>query len=275
MKKIIVIIFCLIQFKSFSQSASWVVWNDSLFLKMSGDSVNVTQYSSITTARWGSLFGNIADQPDLQSALSAKQNAGNYLITTNNLSDLSNTSTARLNIGLGNVTNESKATMFSSPVFTGTISMPGGSITSAMIANGANISGNAGTATSLQTGRTINGVLFDGTQNITLSAAAGTLTGTALANNITATSITSTGDLINGSIGTGYVIKQVTMTLGSDTNYDIYYRNNSGILTRLAPGIDGYVLTTHGTDAAPNWTQVNGSGQTYQQTLATMALRLF
>lgn len=40
------------------------------------------------------------------------------------------------------------------------------------------LSGNASTATALQTARTINGISFDGTADITVSAAAGTLTGT-------------------------------------------------------------------------------------------------
>jgi hypothetical protein len=39
-----------------------------------------------------------------------------------NLSDLTNTGTARTNLSLDNVTNESKATMFTSPTFTGTVS---------------------------------------------------------------------------------------------------------------------------------------------------------
>ena len=38
--------------------------------------------------------------------------------------------------------------------------------------------GNAATATALETARTINGTSFDGTGNITVTAAAGTLTGT-------------------------------------------------------------------------------------------------
>jgi hypothetical protein len=55
------------------------------------------------------------------------------------------------------------------------------------------LSGNASTATALQTARTINGVSFDGTGNITVAAAAGTLTGNTLASGITASSLTSLG----------------------------------------------------------------------------------
>lgn len=57
------------------------------------------------------------------------------------------------------------------------------------------VSGNAGTATALQTGRAINGVTFDGTAPITVTAAAGTLTGATLAAGVTASSLTSVGTL--------------------------------------------------------------------------------
>jgi hypothetical protein len=57
------------------------------------------------------------------------------------------------------------------------------------------ITGNAGTATALQTARTINGTSFDGTANITVTAAAGTLTGATLAAGVTASSLTSVGTL--------------------------------------------------------------------------------
>ena len=58
--------------------------------------------------------------------------------------------------------------------------------------------GNAATATALQTGRTINGTTFDGTANITVIAAAGTLTGTTLASGVTASSLTSLGTIATG-----------------------------------------------------------------------------
>lgn len=58
--------------------------------------------------------------------------------------------------------------------------------------------GNASTATSaaaLTTPRAINGVAFDGTAPITITAAAGTLTGAALAAGVTGSSLTSVGIL--------------------------------------------------------------------------------
>lgn len=61
------------------------------------------------------------------------------------------------------------------------------------------ITGNAGTATALATPRAINGVDFDGTAPITVTAAASTLSGTTLASGVTASSLTSAA---GGSFGT-------------------------------------------------------------------------
>ncbi len=55
------------------------------------------------------------------------------------------------------------------------------------------VSGNAGTATALATARNINSVSFNGTADITVTAAAGTLTGATLASGVTASSLTSFG----------------------------------------------------------------------------------
>ncbi len=55
--------------------------------------------------------------------------------------------------------------------------------------------GNSATATALATARAINGVNFDGTAAITVTAAAGTLTGTTLKSTVVTSSLTSLGDL--------------------------------------------------------------------------------
>lgn len=59
-----------------------------------------------------------------------------------------------------------------------------------------NVTGNVtGTASLLQTGRLINGVSFNGSQNITVTAAAGTLTGQTLSATVTDSNLTSVGTL--------------------------------------------------------------------------------
>lgn len=70
------------------------------------------------------------------------------------------------------------------------------------------ITGNANTATALQTGRSINGVNFDGTQNITIFAASSTL----LANNNTFSGNNIFSNIITGSISgsAGSVANAVT-----------------------------------------------------------------
>ena len=74
-----------------------------------------------------------------------------------------------------------------------------GTITANLTGNASGSSGsttgNAATATALQTARAINGVNFDGTAAITVTAAAGTLTGATLASGVTASSLTSVGTL--------------------------------------------------------------------------------
>ena len=57
-----------------------------------------------------------------------------------------------------------------------------------------------GSAASLTTARNINGVSFNGTADITVTAAAGTLTGTTLNSSVVSSSLTSVGTLSSGSI---------------------------------------------------------------------------
>lgn len=152
----------------------------------------------------------------------------------------------------------------------GTLAVPagsGGTVTAVSSANG-DLTVATGTTTpvltvvsapKLTTARNINGTAFDGTGDITVTAAAGTLTGTTLNATVVTSSLTAVGDLTTGSIGTGFVVKGVTMTLGSDANYDVYYRNSSGVLTRLANGTTGQFLAAT-TGAAPSWGTPSGTG---------------
>ena len=65
---------------------------------------------------------------------------------------------------------------------------------------GATLTGNAFTATKLETKRKINGVDFDGTSNITITSAANTLTTDTLAPNVVLSSLTQVGTLSTLSV---------------------------------------------------------------------------
>ena len=67
----------------------------------------------------------------------------------------------------------------------------------------------ASTATKLVTARSINGVLFDGTADITVNADAGTLTGTTLKSTLTGSSLTSVGTLANLTV-TNLIVGSIT-----------------------------------------------------------------
>ena len=84
-----------------------------------------------------------------------------------------------------------------------------------------NTTGNAATATALQTARAINGVNFDGTAAITVTAAAGTLTGATLASGVTASSLTSVGTLTGLTVSgtTSLATTSGYSQIGTASNY--------------------------------------------------------
>lgn len=123
----------------------------------------------------------------------------------------------------------------------------------------------AGKATILATARTINTVSFDGSANIVVTAAAGTLTGTTLNATVVTSSLTAIGTITtgvwNGTAipllygGTGQTTKAAAFDALSPmtTGGDLIYGGASGTGTRLANGSVGQVLTSGGTTAAPTW----------------------
>jgi hypothetical protein len=66
----------------------------------------------------------------------------------------------------------------------------------------------------------------------------------------------ATQSMSNKTIGSSNIIGGVTMTLGSDATGDIYYRNVSGVLTRLGIGSSNQVLTVSG--GLPTWATSSG-----------------
>lgn len=87
---------------------------------------------------------------------------------------------------------------------TGNVSSPGGisnfDVVTASRFVGASLSGNAFSASQLETPRRINGVSFNGTEDITVTSNAQTLSGTFIKETVTGSSLTSVGTLVGLSV---------------------------------------------------------------------------
>lgn len=112
---------------------------------------------------------------------------------------------------------------------------------------GASLSGNAFSATRLETGRTINGVRFDGTANITIPSAAEELTGTTIASNIVASSLTSLGILDS------LVVADAGIEIGN--GFEIYTDVENAVDYISSGSSNGLSLSTAGT-GDPNLSQI-------------------
>jgi hypothetical protein len=75
-----------------------------------------------------------------------------------------------------------------------------GNVTGNCSGSSGSCTGLAATATKLATARAINGVDFDGSAAITITAAAGTLTGTTLKSTVVTSSLTTIGTLVAGAV---------------------------------------------------------------------------
>ena len=84
---------------------------------------------------------------------------------------------------------------------------------------GATLSGNAFTATKLQTIRQINGVNFDGTENITIPVAASNITGTTLASNVIESNLTSVGVLPSLAVDESGINIGTDLTIKNETSF--------------------------------------------------------
>jgi len=120
---------------------------------------------------------------------------------------------------------------------------------------GINISGSAATLT---TPRNINGTAFDGSANITVTAAAGTLTGTTLNATVVTSSLTSVGTLTSGTLGVGFTTVAVA-------------RGGTGVTTF---GGAGTLLFTSASDTLTSSANLTYNGTTVQLTSDTSNIYL-
>ncbi len=123
---------------------------------------------------------------------------------------------------------------------------------------GATLTGNADSATKLNTAREINGVLFDGTQNITVPADAGTLTGSQLAPNVTQLGIlnnlsTAAAGITVDSIFKFYVESGSQPTIQSTTanrsiNLEVFDTTQAGSYSHVSLVPSSLALTIAGSN---------------------------
>jgi hypothetical protein len=109
-----------------------------------------------------------------------------------------------------------------------------GTITANVTGSSGSTTGNAATATTLATARNINGVSFNGSADVTVPAAASTLTGTTLASGVTASSLTSLGTLTALTMGGTLAAVDNQLTRPRLTDYAETYTTpsiSSGTLT--------------------------------------------
>ena len=111
---------------------------------------------------------------------------------------------------------------------TGNINLPGVNTSGNQDTSGSSGSctGNAATATALATARAINGVDFDGTGAITVTAAAGTLTGTELKSTVVTSSLTSVGTL--SSLASGAITTTDNLSVDNAKEVRLYEADSNG-----------------------------------------------
>jgi filamentous hemagglutinin len=242
---------------NFSSTGTGVGFTQSSSNSGAGNSLLISNTSNTATSDAGlaALVGGAsAGTPYLQLSVSGVQNW--FVGCDNTVSD-------EFYIGAGSAILSNKRLQISTA---GAVSIPGtlsvtGGITAALTGNvtgnvsgsSGSTTGNAATAAALQTARQINGTNFDGTANITVTAAAGTLTGATLAAGVTASSLTSVGTLTSlttsgliTSTVAGQGFLQTSASSGAGNFISITNTDASGgalaaiVLTAQAGGGDPY-----------------------------------
>ena len=142
-----------------------------------------------TSGSSGSCTGNSATATEATNVTVSANNSTDETVYPLFVDGATGTQGAETDTGL---TYNPSSGLLTSTSFAGALT---GNVTGNVSGSSGSCTGNAATATALETARTINGVSFDGSANITVTAAAGTLTGTELKSTVVTSSLTSVGTL--------------------------------------------------------------------------------
>ena len=120
-----------------------------------------------------------------------------------------------------------------------------------------NVSGTAGSAATLTTARNINGVAFNGSGDITVTANAATLTGSTLNSGVTQSSLTAVGTLTNLTVTntiTGNISGSASKLLNARNINGVAFDGTADITvpSTYGDGNVGTYLTTYGGNIAAN-----------------------
>ena len=198
-------------------SISWKT--SSKFLKVEMDPNNGTGFISMGTTPLQyvpfSYYSNGVDAANIAGVLPVKSGGTGVTIISdlkiamtldnvNNTTDLTKPISTLTQSALDLKLNKADTSKYTKQTYTDSALLTKLSITgnaaTATIATTATTAGTATTAIKLATPRNINGVAFDGSGDIVVTADAGTLTGTLLKSTVTGSSLTSVGTLSAGSV---------------------------------------------------------------------------
>jgi len=199
---------------------------------------NVTQLGYITS---GSLTG-YATNAQLSS----------FATTANSLSQFASTTSSQLATLISDETGSGSLVFATSPTLvTPALGTPSsGNLTNCTFPTfNQNTTGSAATLT---TSRNINGVAFNGSADITVTAAADTLSGATLASGVTASSLTSFGNsptLVTPALGTPSAIV-LTNATGTANSLTANIANFINVTDDTATNATRYIIFANGTSGA-------------------------
>lgn len=141
---------------------------------------------------------NFPNNPTLNQTLTSGSNSWVWNGSSWEVKPVTSPSFTNISVGSINSSDSSEISVNTKTVFQTDVDIKNDvSITGTVTADRfvGNVVGNATTATTLANARTINGVAFNGSQNVTIAAAATTLTGTTLNTTVVDSNLSTVGTL--------------------------------------------------------------------------------